>query len=93
MSFDLWTASNAVNYIGIVGHFVDSDGGKRDVLLGLPRVVRPHSGENVATYVKEVVDQCELGSRLGYFMLDNAESNDSCLETLARWFPMDVPQR
>ena len=93
MSFDLWTASNAVNYIGIVGHFVDSDGGKRDVLLGLPRVVGPHSGENVATYVKEVVDQCELGSRLGYFMLDNAESNDSCLETLARWFPMDVPQR
>ncbi len=25
-------------------------------------------------------------------MLNNAESNDTCLETLARWFPMDVSQ-
>ncbi|KID93531.1 transposase-like protein, partial [Metarhizium majus ARSEF 297] len=74
LSFDLWTASNASNYIGIVGHFVDIEGEKRDVLLGLPRLY-------------------ELGSKLGYFMLDNAESNDTCLETLARWFPMDVRRR
>ena len=31
--------------------------------------------------------------KLGYSMLDNAESNDTCLETLARWFPMDVRRR
>ncbi|KAM4063997.1 transposase-like protein [Hirsutella rhossiliensis] len=48
-SFDLWTASNAFNYVGIVGHF------------------------NIAAYLKE--------------------SNDTCLETLARWFPMDVSRR
>ncbi|EXU94500.1 hAT family dimerization domain protein [Metarhizium robertsii] len=93
LSFDLWTASNASNYIGIVGHFVDIEGEKRDVLLGLPRLVGPHSGENIAFYVKGVIDQYELGSKLGYFMLDNAESNDTCLETLARWFPMDVRRR
>lgn len=52
LSFDLWTASNASNYIGIVGHFVDIEGEKRDVLLGLPRLVGPHSGENIAFYVK-----------------------------------------
>ncbi|KAJ4159594.1 uncharacterized protein LMH87_007535 [Akanthomyces muscarius] len=47
----------------------------------------------MATYVKAVIDQYELGSKLGYFMLDNAESNDTCLETLAKWFPMDVRRR
>ena len=26
-------------------------------------------------------------------MLNNADSNDTCLETLTRWFPMDVSQR
>ncbi|KAF5228595.1 hypothetical protein FANTH_14457 [Fusarium anthophilum] len=93
LSFDLWTASNGFHYIGIVGHFVDSEGEKRDVLLGLPRLVGPHSGENMASYVKEVINQYEMGSKLGYFMLDNAESNDTCLETLARWFPMDVSRR
>ncbi|KAF6528137.1 hypothetical protein HZS61_008439 [Fusarium oxysporum f. sp. conglutinans] len=93
LSFDLWTASNGCNYVGIVGHFVDSNGEKRDVLLGLPRLVGPHSGENIAPYVKGVIDQYEMGSKLGYFMLDNAESNDTCLEALARWFPMDVGRR
>jgi hypothetical protein len=93
LSFDLWTASNGFHYIGIVGHFVDVDGKKRDVLLGLPRLIGPHSGENMASYVKEVIDQYEVGSKLGYFMLDNAESNDTCLEALARWFPMDVSSR
>jgi hypothetical protein len=93
LSFDLWTASNGFHYIGVVGHFVDGEGKKRDVLLGLPRLIGPHSGENMATYIKEVINQYELGSKLGYFMLDNAESNDTCLETLASWFPMDVSSR
>lgn len=93
LSFDLWTTSNAFNYLGIVGHFVDVEDERRNVLLRLLRLVGPHSGENMATYVKAVIDQYELGSKLGYFMLDNAESNDTCLETLAKWFPMDVRRR
>ncbi|KJZ70580.1 hypothetical protein HIM_10009 [Hirsutella minnesotensis 3608] len=93
LSFDLWTASNGFHFIGIVGHFVDSEGNKRDVLLGLPRLIGPHSGENMASYVKDVIDQYEMGSKLGYFMLDNAKSNDTCLETLAWWFPMDIGRR
>ena len=93
LSFDLWTASNGFHYIGIVGHFVDEEGKKRDALLGLPRLIGPHSVENMASYVKKVIDQYEIGAKLGYFMLDNAESNDTCLETLARWFPIDVGRR
>jgi hypothetical protein len=93
LSFDLWTASNGFHYVGIVGHFVDNNGRKRDVLLGLPRLVGPHSGENIAPHVKEVIDKYEMGAKLGYFMLDNADSNDTCLQTLAQWFPMDVGRR
>jgi hypothetical protein len=90
LSFDLWTASNGFNYIGIISHFIDSESNKQDVLLGLPRLVGPHSGENMASYIKEVINQYEMGSKLGYFMLDNAESNDTCLKTLTSWFPIDV---
>ena len=93
LSFDLWTASNGYNYIGIVSHFVDAEGLKRDVLIGLPRVIGPHSGENIAPYIKEVIDRYKLSSKLGYFVLDNAESNDTCLKALALWFPIDVNKR
>ncbi|KJZ68471.1 hypothetical protein HIM_12135 [Hirsutella minnesotensis 3608] len=93
LSFDLWTASNGFHYVGVVGHFVDGHGKKRDVLLGLPRLVGPHSGENIGPHIKKVIDRHELGSKLGYFMLDNAESNDTCIQTLAQWYPMDVQRR
>lgn len=36
-----------------------------------------------------VIDQYELGSNLGYFILSKAESNDICVETLAQLFPTD----
>ncbi|KAJ6790307.1 hypothetical protein PWT90_10996 [Aphanocladium album] len=87
------TASNGFHYIGIIGHFVDNNGRKRDTLLGLPRLVGPHSSKNITPHVKEVIDQYEIGAKLGYFMLDNADSNDTCLQTLAQWFPMDVGRR
>lgn len=93
LSFDIWTASNGVNYVAIVGHFVDRDGKKRDALLGLPRLVGPHSGENIAGYIKDVINRYELGSRLGYFMMDNADNNDTCLTTLATWFPIDTGRK
>lgn len=73
ISFDLWTVSNAFNYIRTVGHFVDIEDEKHDALLGLPRLVGQHCGENMASYVKEAIYQYELGSKLGYFMLYNRE--------------------
>ena len=93
LSFDLWTASNRFNYVGIVSYFVDGKGLKRDVLISLLRVIGPHSGKNIATYIKKVIDCYELGSKLGYFVLDNASTNDICLEALALWFPIDVNKR
>ncbi|KAM4061668.1 reverse transcriptase (RNA-dependent DNA polymerase) [Hirsutella rhossiliensis] len=56
-------------------------------------LIGPHSGENIGPHIKKVIDRYELGSKLGYFMLDNAESNDTCLQTLAQWYPMDVQRR
>ena len=45
---------------------------KRDVLLGLPRLIGPHCC--VAAYVEEVIVHYEVNSELGNFMLVNAES-------------------
>lgn len=63
---------------------------KRDILISLPQVISPYSGENIATYIKKVIDRYELGSNLGYFVLDNAGTNDTYPEALALWFPIDV---
>lgn len=42
---------------------------------------------------KRQIDEGELGSNLGYLLVDNAESNDSCLEVLSRLLSMYVDRR
>ncbi|KAM3538105.1 hypothetical protein ARSEF1564_008976 [Beauveria bassiana] len=40
-------------------------------------------GENLADRVSEIIYEYDLNGRVGYFITDNAESNDTCLDELA----------
>jgi hypothetical protein len=53
-------------------------------LLDLPPLKGPHSGENIASIVGSVIDAYDISSMLGYFMMDNAEPNDTCIKELAK---------
>ena len=55
ISSDLWTASNGQNYVGVIGHFIDGQGYLQAVLLGLPRLRGPHSGENLASCITKII--------------------------------------
>lgn len=41
-----------------------------------------HSGENQVEALWKVIEEYELGEKIGFFTLDNATNNDMCLETL-----------
>ena len=87
-SFDLWKSPNSLAMLGLVSHYVDETGTNRTVLLGLRRLKGPHSGENMAQLVIELIEEYELIDKIGYFVLDNATSNDTCVAAvLARLRP------
>jgi hypothetical protein len=48
------------------------------------RLYGSHSGENMAKMLVRIIQEFEITDRLGYFMIDNADSNDTCLEHLIR---------
>ena len=54
LSFDLWSSSNHLTLCGIVAHFLNQDGFLKVALLGLPHLLGPHSGENIAGCVAKV---------------------------------------
>jgi hypothetical protein len=85
-SFDMWTSPNSMAMIGIVSHFVSHTGEAKVCLLGLRRIEGSHSGENMAQSIIAVIEEYELRDRLGYFMLDNATSNDTCVREILRKF-------
>jgi hypothetical protein len=40
-----------------------------------------YSGENMAFYVFKVINNYDITDKIGFFTLDNARSNDTCLQT------------
>ena len=86
ISFDMWTSDSTKSYLAIVGHFVDKDYNIRTILLAFRRVIGSHSGDNMASTINNVITEYEIQNKIGYFVLDNAESNDTCVEALCRDF-------
>ena len=85
LSFDLWTSPNHMSFVGVVGHFMSSQYKVETVLLGLRRLRGPHSGENIAEAVLKVIRTYGLtGDRIGWFVLDNATSNDTCVAEILK---------
>ena len=89
-SFDLWTSPNALAMLGIVAHYMDNLGKNYTVLIGLRRLRGPHSGENMAQLVIEIIVEYDIADKIGCFVLDNASSNDTCVEIVLCKLRLDL---
>jgi hypothetical protein len=85
LSFDLWTSDGTtMSIMAVVAHYLDKSFINRTRLIALRRLYGSHSGENMAKILISVIQEFEITKRLGYFMMDNDATNDTCLESLLR---------
>lgn len=91
ISFDLWTSPNSYAIMAIVSHYIDKDGKKQTKLLAIRRLEGDHNGENQAQLVLQVLKEYKIGGRIGYFMLDNASSNDVAVDLILRTLYPNMP--
>jgi len=75
---------------GIVAHFVTCQGASKTILLALPEQEDDHTGDSIAQAVIAVIEEFQIANRLGYFVLDNAGNNDTCMRQLARRYSFDA---
>jgi hypothetical protein len=54
--------------------------------LAIRQLRGSHSGENQAEIIIEVIKDYDLGSRIGYFVTDNAYNNDTAIEIVVAHF-------
>jgi hypothetical protein len=52
-----------------------------------------HSGQVIAQSVVRVIKDYNFGDKLGFFVLDNASSNDTCVAELAKQYNFDPEER
>jgi len=93
ISFDLWSSRNILSLCGLVVYFIDVTGKLRQFLLSIPRLVGSHYGTNIAKNVAAVICEFDLQDRIGYFILDNAGNNDTCMQALADTFGFNWKER
>ena len=77
VSYELWTSPNGCAMCGVAAHFIGHEGYVQTVLLALRRMMGPHGGEQIAEIIIEVILEFVFSKRLGVYVGDNAESNDT----------------
>jgi hypothetical protein len=83
ISFDIWTAGSWIGIISIWAYWV-ADSQRQRRLLALRRIYRSHDGDNQAAIVLEVLREYGIEQRVGYFVCDNATSNDSAVALILK---------
>jgi hypothetical protein len=84
LSFDIWTAGSWIGVISIWAYWIDRRGERQRRLLAFRRIYRSHDGDNQAEIVLEVLEEYEIAAKVGYFVCDNATSNDNAVAIILK---------
>ncbi|XP_044715230.1 Ribonuclease H-like protein [Hirsutella rhossiliensis] len=84
-SFDGWSSKSYTAFLGINAQFIDHDFAQHRILLGLRPLSGKHNGASLADEVADTLAFWQVNNpdTVGYFTLDNAANNDTCMEDLA----------
>ena len=77
--------------IGLIAQYIGEDGTLEKLLLALKEIIGRHTGDNMARYVMEAIDDYRIASKLGFFQMDNATNNDTLLGALSTGKAYSLP--
>jgi hypothetical protein len=80
---DLWTSPNALAILGMIAHYTSESGQLEHSVLALRELDGKHSGPNIAGCIMQIVNDYGIASKVGYFMMDNADNNDTMMTALS----------
>ena len=83
ITVDLWTSGNRKSILGIVGHYIGTEGKLRHNVLAVRELQGDHGGKNQAVVIADVLVDYEIEYKLGFFVGDNAPSNDVLCQELS----------
>ncbi len=68
--------------LGVIAYFVDKQGRRRNVVLGLCEVISEHTSENMAAVLLKVFKDYKISSNIRYFMANNIDSNNTYVDII-----------
>ena len=89
VSCDLWTSLNGYAMCDIAAHFIGHQEYIQTVLLALRRMMGAHGGDQIAEIIVEVILEFGFSKRLGVYIGDNTNSNDTTWKIVLRILHLD----
>ncbi|KAJ0134726.1 Fumarylacetoacetase [Fusarium oxysporum f. sp. albedinis] len=79
---------------GVACFFRNEDGKARKLILGVPELTVRHFGANIGHEIIEILESYEISEeKIGYFTLDNAQNNDTAMDTIGERFKFHGKER
>jgi hypothetical protein len=91
--YDGWRSRNRHAMYGIIAVYRSQLGEPQHIVLGIPELHARHSGENIANQILEIIEEYDIGDKVGYFTLDNAGNMDTSMQTLGKELGFDPKLR
>jgi hypothetical protein len=94
ISFDGWTTKGGKRgFFSIVAYFCNASSTVRDLPIALPQLTGAYTGERIAEVVAKTLKTFNINSNLGYFVLNNAYTNDTAITKLAKLYGFEARHR
>ncbi|GBC52400.2 zinc finger BED domain-containing protein RICESLEEPER 2-like [Rhizophagus irregularis DAOM 181602=DAOM 197198] len=74
ITLDAWTSKNQISFLGITIHWITNDWKLENTTLDFSHIEGPHSGENLASKLFEVLKEFELLQKILGISTDNASN-------------------
>lgn len=81
---------NNTAYVDVICHFIDIKNQLRTLLLAVRHIRGDHGGKNQARSILPILEEYSLKEKLGYFITDNASSNDTCVTEIIETLQPDL---
>jgi hypothetical protein len=80
ISLDGWSSKNSVSILAIIGHWLTVNFEYKERVLEFIEIQGPHTGENMAGIVLEVLKELGISTKLITITSDNASNNDTLVD-------------
>lgn len=84
LSLDIWTSKNHLPILGIIGHWLTESFDYQEKVLEFKELSGPHSGENLAAAVEDMLMELGLEQKLITITGDNASNNERMVSHLSQ---------
>lgn len=84
LTSDIWTSRQALGYITVTCHFIDSSWKLRSMVLSTSHLTNDHTAENIADVLQSIAEEWGIDNKVVAIVTDNA-SNIVAAVRLSGW--------